>query len=401
MKLHIDPITHVDTVALGIWFNVGTRDEGDISQNGIAHLVEHMLFKGTKTRNALDIVKQIEEVGAHINAYTSREVTAYTVYALKDNVDLALEILADMVQNSVFDEKELNLERGVIAQEIGMYADTPDEIIHDDVFETAFADQAFGRPILGRVDVINAIPQGDLFNYTKQHYHKNNAVISVSGNVDESAIRAKVDALFGDWHTGETRTRTSSTYTGGQSIIARKDLEQTHIVYGLNGLSRNDDLSMASAVYRDVLGGGMASRLFQEVREKRGLAYSVYASNQMYDDTGFFNIYAGTNPEKAQECLNVIKGEIEAGLTHITDDDIKRAKVGRRASLLMSRERMSSRSDRHANQIIHYGRVIPIEETLEKLNAVTRDDLQNVSDMLLKSKSTLALRGPKVDKIKV
>ncbi len=401
MKLHIDPIKHVDTVALGVWFGVGTRDEPKIEHNGIAHLTEHMLFKGTKSRKALDIVKQIEDVGAHINAYTSREITAYTVYALKENVDLALEILADMVQNSLFNEEELTLERGVIAQEIGMYADTPDEIIHDDVFETAYANQSFGRPILGRVDVINSIQQADLFDYTRNHYHHDNAVLSVSGNVDEASIKTKVDDLFKDWHNNEKRTRTPALYHGGHSIIARKDLEQTHIIYGLNGVARNDDLMMAQGIYRDALGGGMASRLFQEVREKRGLAYSVYASNQLYDDAGFFNVYAGTNPDKAQECYDVIKSEISNALDHITETDIERAKTGRRASLLMSQERMSSRADRHANQIIHYGRVVPIKETLEKLEAVTRDDIAKIVAFINASKPTVALRGPKVNKIKL
>lgn len=398
--LLLDPVPHVETVALGIWFGVGTRDEGTPSRNGIAHLVEHMMFKGTVTRSALDIVQQIENAGAQINAYTGRELTAYTVYALKQDLRLALDILADMLRHSVFDARELAMEQNVIVQEIGMSHDTPDDIIHDDVFETAFPDQAFGRPVLGREAVIRAMTSPDLFEYTNAHYHSGNAVISMAGNINEAEATAIVTDLFDGWTGKKTDTRVKAEYKGGVHR-ADKKLEQTHIVYGLPSIARGDKRLTALSLYTEALGGGMASRLFQEIREKRGLAYSVYASNQVYADTGFLNVYAGTEPGKAQECLNVLRDELHAGITHITRDDLNRAKTQRKAALLMAQESMMSRADRRARQQLMHGRIIPVTEAVAKIDAVTLDDIDALLKEITAQPVTCALRGHKVDKIAV
>ena len=399
LRINIDPISHVETVALGVWFNVGTRDEAKPSQNGIAHLVEHMLFKGTKNRTALDIVRQIENVGAHINAYTGREMTAYTVYALKDDLRLSLEILADMIRDSVFAPAELAMEQNVIVQEIGMVADTPDDIIHDDVFETAYPDQSFGRPVLGREAVIRAMTSADLQAYTTKHYHPNNAVISIAGNVNITETTHMVSEVFGGWDVRDKDAHTPSSYKGGAHLANKNDLEQTHIIFGMESFSRKDKRQHVMSVYTEALGGGMASRLFQEIREKRGLAYSVYASNQLFADTGFLNIYAGTDPAKAQECLDVIRAELASGVDHISEDDLQRAKTVRKAGLLMAQESMVSRADRAARQILLHGRTIPMHETIEKLENVTRNDIATMCEDLASRPFTCALRGPKVDKI--
>ncbi len=401
LNIHLDPVPHVETVALGVWFGVGTRDEASESQNGIAHLVEHMMFKGTQTRTALDIVHEIENVGAHINAYTGRELTAYTVYALKNDVKLALDILADMMKNSVFAADELKMEQNVITQEIGMVQDTPDDIIHDDVFEAAYPGQAFGRPVLGREAVIRALTPDDLRAYTERHYHPSNAVISIAGNIHEGEARAMVEDCFAPWNAQTHTNHTPAAYAGGIHRANKKDLEQTHIIYGLESFARKDKRHTILSVYTEALGGGMASRLFQEVREKRGLAYSVYASNQLFHDTGFLNIYAGTDPQKAQDCLNVIREELFAGVSHLTEKDIERAKTVRKAGLLMAQESMMSRADRAARQVLLQGRKISIEESLEKLESVTRDDIEAVCNELASRPFTCALRGPKIDKIAV
>lgn len=401
LNIHLDPVPHVETVALGVWFGVGTRDEASASQNGIAHLVEHMLFKGTEKRSALDIVREIENVGAHINAYTGRELTAYTVYALKSDVKLALDILSDMIRNSTFAENELKMEQNVITQEIGMVADTPDDIIHDDAFETAYPDQAFGRPVLGTEKVIKALTPDDLRAYTLQHYHPSNAVISVSGNIDEHEVRAMAEDSFGHWDAQTHTDHAHAAYKGGIHRANKNDLEQTHIIYGLESFARNDKRHTILSIYTEALGGGMASRLFQEVREKRGLAYSVYASNQLFHDTGFLNIYAGTDPAKAQDCLSVIREELFAGVTHLSDADIERAKTVRKAGLLMAQESMMSRADRAARQILLTGRKVNVQESIEKIEAVTRADIEAVCDELATRPFTCALRGPKVDKLNV
>lgn len=401
LNIHLDPVPHVETVALGVWFGVGTRDEASESQNGIAHLVEHMMFKGTETRTALDIVHEIENVGAHINAYTGRELTAYTVYALKNDVKLALDILADMMRKSVFAPDELKMEQNVITQEIGMVNDTPDDIIHDDAFETAYPGQAFGRPVLGREAVIRAMTSDDLRAYTDRHYHPANAVISIAGNVDEQDVRAMAEDSFGGWEARTHTPHTPAAYKGGIHRASKNDLEQTHIIYGLESFARKDKRHTILSIYTEALGGGMASRLFQEIREKRGLAYSVYASNQLFHDTGFLNIYAGTDPQKAQDCLNVIREELFAGVKHLSESDIQRAKTVRKAGLLMAQESMMSRADRMARQILLQGRRVNIQESIEKIEAVTRADIEAVCDELATRPFTCALRGPRLDKLVV
>lgn len=398
--LLVDPVPHVETVALGVWFGTGTRDEGPEVRNGIAHLVEHMLFKGTQSRTALDIVKQIENVGAHINAYTGRELTAYTVYALKNDLPLALDILSDMVRHSIFDERELAMEQNVITQEIGMSHDTPDDIIHDDVFETAFPSQALGRPVLGREAVIRAVKPDDLFDYTRTHYRPANAVISIAGKVDEAEAQNIVAEKFDGWAGDKENTRTKATYRGGVHR-ADKKLEQTHIVYGFESIPRGHKHMTTLALYTEALGGGMASRLFQEIREKRGLAYSVYASNQVYDDTGFLNVYAGTDPQKAQECLDVLREELRAGIAHISQDDLNRAKTQRKAALLMAQESMMSRADRRARQHLGFGRIVPVTETVAKIDAVTLEDIDFLIKEIAQREPTCALRGPDVERIRV
>lgn len=399
LRVLVDPVPHVETVAMGVWFGVGTRDEQKYELNGIAHLVEHMLFKGTKTRSALDIVHEIEKVGAQINAYTGRELTAYTVYALKDDLRVGLDILADMIRNSIFLEKELKLEQDVIVQEIGMVADTPDDIIHDDAFITAFPDQAFGRPVLGHEKAIRGFTPEDLRNYVRTHYHPGCAVISVAGNVDVKKATEMVSEIFSGWDADPCATRQQAVYRGGEHR-AERALEQTHILYGFPSLPRGDKRMTALSLYIEALGGGMASRLFQEIREKRGLAYSVYASNQTFVDAGFLNVYAGTDPAKAQDCLNVIRDELAMGAYHITEEDLNRAKTQRKAGLLMAQESMMARADRQARQQLLHGRLIPTSETIAKIDAVKLEDIDALCKSMAGQTPTVALRGPKVDQIK-
>lgn len=398
LRVLIDPVSHVETVAMGVWFGVGTRDEQQKELNGIAHLVEHMVFKGTKTRSALDIVHDIEKVGAQINAYTGRELTAYTVYGLKDDLRTGLNILNDMIRNSIFLEKELKLEQDVIVQEIGMVADTPDDIIHDDAFTTAFPDQAFGRPVLGHEKAIRGFTPQDLHNYVRTHYHPGCAVVSIAGNVDILKASDMVADIFSGWKADPCVTREQAVYRGG-THRAERALEQTHILYGFPSVSRGDSRQTALSLYIEAMGGGMASRLFQEIREKRGLAYSVYASNQTFADTGFLNVYAGTDPAKAQDCLNVIRDELMMGAVHIKEDDLQRAKTQRKAGLLMAQESMMARADRQARQQLLHGRLLPISETIAKIDAVTLEEIDALCKSLIGETPTLALRGPKVESL--
>lgn len=398
LRVLVDPVPHVETVAMGVWFGVGTRDEQTYELNGIAHLVEHMLFKGTKTRTALDIVHEIETAGAQINAYTGRELTAYTVYALKDDLKTGLDILADMIRNSIFLEKELKLEQDVIVQEIGMVADTPDDIIHDDAFITAFPDQAFGRPVLGHEKAIRSFTPDDLHKYVRTHYHPGRAVVSIAGNVDVKKATEMVSEAFGGWEADMCSLRDQAVYRGGEHR-ANRALEQTHIIYGFPSIPRGDKRQTALSLYIEALGGGMASRLFQEIREKRGLAYSVYASNQTFADTGFLNVYAGTDPAKAQDCLNVLRDELMMGAAHIKNEDLQRAKTQRKAGLLMAQESMMARADRQARQQLLQGRLVPTSETIAKIDAVTLDDIDALCKHMAGQEPTVALRGPKVDQI--
>lgn len=392
LRVITDHVSSVGSVALGVWVGVGTRNE-NMTYNGAAHMVEHMLFKGTKKRSALDIAQQIENVGGAMNAYTSREITSYHMHLLKDDVPLALDVLSDMLLQSTMPEDEIERERHVILQEIGMCHDTPDDVIFDNYYETAYPGQALGAPILGKTDIITGMGRDALMQHVHDLYTPANMVISASGAVDHESFVQQAQDLFGGLAKGKAKENTPAQYQSGEHRTDR-DLEQSHIILGFQGLSRLDDNFYAAQALSSILGGGMSSRLFQEVREKRGLVYSVFSFHSAYNDDGQFGIYAGTGPDDLPELIPVICDEVQKICDNLTDEEVTRAKTQMKSGLIMGRESMMSRADQQAKFLIFRDTVIDVEDLTAKIEAIDKQAIQSVAKRIFTGAPTLAALGP-------
>lgn len=378
----------VESVSMGIWVDVGTRYESK-RFHGISHLLEHMVFKGTAKRSAAGIAEEIEAVGGHINAYTSREHTTYYARVLKEDVKLALDILSDILLNSTFDETELKREQEVILQEIGQVHDTPDELVFDSLQKQAYPKQSLGRPILGTEASVLSFKKGDLNEFMVPHYTAENMVLVAAGNLDHKTFVEWAEEYFASLPHNGTSTFEAASYSGGEARATRK-LEQLHLTLGFESCSYLDPDYFAGQVYTTILGGGMSSRLFQEVREKRGFAYSVYAFNAALKDTGLLNIYAGTGPEHVEELIPVIAHEMQSLTGQIKPGEIARAQAQMRAGLLMTLESTSSRVEQIGRQMLVYGRPLAMAELVEKIEAVGQKEVNNMAVRVLKQPLTMA-----------
>ena len=392
LRVVTDTVPGVHTVALGVWVGVGTRHE-DMAHNGVAHLTEHMLFKGTKKRNALEIAEVIENVGGSVNAYTSREITSYHIHLLKEDLRLAIEVLADIVQNSNMPEDELEKERHVVLQEIGMSNDTPDDIIFDNYYETAYPGQSLGAPILGKADIIGAMKRETLMDYVRRYYTPGRMVVSAAGAVDHDVFVAMVAELFNALPSDTANGKAAAHYKGGEDR-REKDLEQSHVVLGFRGISRMDDDYKAMQALSTLLGGGMSSRLFQEIREKRGLVYSIFSFHTGWADDGQFGIYAGTGPDDLPKMIPVMCDEIKSVMGKVSAQELERAKAQMRAGILMGRESMMSRADHQAKYAIYFNEVPDVEKIIGKINAVGEQDIARVAGKIFTGQPTLAGYGP-------
>ena len=387
-----DQINGVESTALGVWVGTGARAES-ASTNGVAHLLEHMAFKGTKRRSAADIAGEIEDVGGHLNAYTSREVTAYYARVLREDVSLALDILADILRNSTFDVTELDRERDVILQEIGQAADTPEDVAHDAFQAAAYPSQPVGRPILGSPDIIRTIPRTAIVDYMAARYKPNKMVVSAAGAVDHEKLVALAEKLFGDLKPSEVPKTEPAVYNGGEQRIL-KPSEQAHVFFGLPGPNFGASDYYVGHVLSALYGGGMSSRLFQEIREKRGLCYSIYSFMSSMTDTGMFGIYAGTDGSQAGQALTLAIDELKSVADGPTEAETSRAKAQLRASILMSRESTSTRAEQLAQQLIIHGRPVTPEEVRAKVDDVDRLSIANLAAKALSGAATLSLVGP-------
>ena len=393
MRVVTDRMDSVETVTLVVWVEACARNE-TAEINGVSHLLEHMAFKGTGRRSALDIAVEIENVGGLMNAYTSRETTVYYATVMKENVDLALDILSDILMNSAFAETELERERAVILQEIGQVNDVPDEIIFDRLQEIAFPDQALGRPILGTSEIVKNMPRTTLVDYMDAQYAGVRMILAAAGNVVHADLLEKAARCFSGLVPETDATVVPGTYAGGE-FREQRDLEQAHIILGLEGLGFSDPDYYPLAVLSTALGGGMSSRLFQEVREKRGLVYSIYTFSSAYRDGGLFGIYAGTGEEQSAELVTVLVDELCRVANDImNEDELKRARTQIKAGVLMSLESTSSRAERLARHLQVYGRIIPIPEISERIDGVTAQDVQRAAQRLLAMPPTLVGLGP-------
>ena len=388
-----DAMPRLKSAALGVWVEVGARHETKPLQ-GISHLLEHMAFKGTRRRTAKQIAEEIEAVGGYLNAYTGREQTAYYARVLKDDVPLAVDIIADILLNSVFDKDELAREKGVVIQEIGQAEDTPDDIIFDHLQAVAYPDQPLGRAILGTIDSVNSFTRKSLTSYMGKWYGARAMTFIASGAVDHDRLVALVAEKFAALNGAGEGSPVPARYRGGD-FRKSDDLEQAHLTIAIPGPRVNDPEIFAAQVFTAVLGGGMSSRLFQEVREKRGLCYSIYAFSNHYRDDGLFGIYAGTGAKQLREIVPVITGEIESLSTETGEAEAARARAQLKAGLLMSLESPTSRCEQIAAHLFAYGRVLSPEEIIRKLDTIDAKAVARVAEGVLKSgRPSVAALGP-------
>jgi predicted Zn-dependent peptidase len=381
------------SAAIGIWVNAGGRDER-ADQNGIAHFLEHMAFKGTPTRSALQIAEAIENVGGYINAYTSRDVTSYYVRVLAGDVTLALDVISDIVLNPVFDQREIEVERGVILQEIGQSLDTPDDVIFDWLQEAAYPDQPIGRTILGPAERVSQFSRDDLSGFIGEHYGPERMIVAAAGAVDHDRILRQVEAIFAHLPTRATTTREPARWQGAETRRVKK-LEQAHFALAFEGPGYMAQDFYAAQIWTSALGGGMSSRLFQKIREERGLCYSIFAQSGFHDDTGMVTIYAGTSGDQLADLANLTVDELKRSAEDMSEAEIARARAQLKAGLLMGLESPTGQAERMARSLAIWGRVADPAEVAERIDAVTVADVRAHAEALIaKARPALALYGP-------
>ncbi len=392
MRIATDHMEAVETVSLGVWVDVGTRHE-PADHNGISHLLEHMAFKGTRKRSALDIAVAVDNIGGQLNAYTCREHTAYYAKVLREDTALAVDIVADVLQNSLLDPEDLRREQQVVVQEINQTLDTPDDIIFDYFQLAAYPNQALGRSVLGRAEMVRSMNCDVVADFMRAHYSARRMVLAAAGRVDHDQLVCLANQAFTELPPHKPGIAEAACYTGGDWREER-DLEQVHIVLGFDGVSYNDPDFYTASVLSALMGGGMSSRLFQEVREKRGLAYAVSSFTVPYQDAGLFGVYVGTGEEDVVELIPVLCQELVKLTAQATETEIRRAQAQVRAGLLMALESSGSRCEQLARQLLVYGRPISVQESVSRIEAADSTAVTRLAHRILRSPLTFAALGP-------
>ena len=401
LRIVTEEVTSVRSAAIGIWVNVGSRDESP-AVAGASHFLEHLLFKGTKRRNALEISSSIESVGGEMNAFTSKEYTCFYARVIDTDLPMAIDVISDLITSSVVSALDVDAERKVVLEEIAMRDDDPSDLIHDLFAETYFGDTKLGRPILGTIESISNISRTSVFNYYKKRYLPQDLVVAVAGNINHREVVELVEAALSLDGFLEVQGRpvirpnTSIKRKAQTSVgLISRTTEQAHMFYGMEGVARHDDRRFAMGILASALGGGMSSRLFQEIREKRGLAYSVYAFAQQFAGSGQIGFYAGCKPAKAIETLEIIR-EVLADVAEngMSVEEIERAKGAVRGSLVLSQEDSGSRMSRIGKNEIVYGQVMGFDEILKEVSRVSEQDIREIAGEYLIKTPTLALVGP-------
>lgn len=401
LRIVTEEVPSVRSAAVGIWVNVGSRDEAPATA-GASHFLEHLLFKGTTSRTALEISSSIESVGGEMNAFTSKEYTCFYARVIDTDLPMAINVISDLITSSIVTALDVDAERKVVLEEIAMRDDDPSDLVHDLFSDTYYGDTPIGRPILGTIDSINGMSRNTVFNYYKKKYLPQDLVVAVAGNIKHKRVVAMVEeALSRDnfldvMAAPMLRPNTPVKNSKQQSVgLMYKKSEQAHMFYGMEGVARADERRFAMGVLSAALGGGMSSRLFQEIREKRGLAYSVYAYAQQFAGSGVLGFYAGCNPAKAVEVVEIIRSVLtdvaDNGMTH---EEIERAKGAVRGSLVLSQEDSGSRMSRIGKNEIVYGQVMDFDDILKSISRVSAEDIRQIASEFLVKTPTLALVGP-------
>jgi predicted Zn-dependent peptidase len=405
LRVVTETMPTVRSVAVGMWVGIGSRDEAP-EHMGATHFLEHLLFKGTPTRSAMDISASIEGIGGEINAFTAKEYTCYYARVLDEDLPLAIDVLSDVVTSSLITADDVESERGVILEEIAMHDDDPSDVVHEQFSAELYGDTPIGRPILGNEDSINALTRDRIHEYYQRFYLPPRTVVSVAGNVDHEQVVQLVAAAYERAGALGGTSGPALPRIGGPGVELRSGVrvldrptEQANLVLGMTGVSRTDDRRFALGVLNAALGGGMSSRLFQEIREKRGLAYSAYSFTSQYADTGQFGIYVGCLPSKVDEVLKICRDEVARVVAEgITPEEIARGKGQMRGGLVLGLEDTGSRMSRIGKSELVYEHLMPVDEVLARVEAVTPDDLDEVARDILNRPFTLAVIGPYPDK---
>ncbi len=381
------------SAAVGVWVDAGARHEAE-AENGIAHFLEHMAFKGTARRTALQIAEQIEDVGGHINAWTSREMTAYYARVLAADVPLAVDLLADIVLHSSFDPREIEVERGVILQEIGQSLDTPDDVIFDWLQEVSYPDQPLGRSILGAAERVRGYGRGDFEGFVARHYCSSRIILAAAGAVDHDALVAQAAEAFGGLVPAQAPAMAPARFAAGERRVVKR-LEQAHFALALEAPGYRDPEVHTAHVFATALGGGMSSRLFQKLREERGLCYTIFAQGAAYADTGTLTIYAGTGGAEIGQLVHLTVDELRRAAEDMSEAEVARARAQMKAGLLMGLESPSARAERLARLLSIWGRVPAVAEQVAQIEAVTAGAVRDhAGAMAAQGRAALALYGP-------
>jgi predicted Zn-dependent peptidase len=403
LRVITETMPTVRSVSFGVWVGVGSRDETP-ALAGSSHYLEHVLFKGTKRRDAMEISAALDAVGGEMNAFTSKEYTCFYARVLDNDLPLAVDVISDMMTSSVVRTSDVDSERGVILEEIAMHEDDPGDVVHDAFAEALFGDTPLGRPILGTVESITSLQRTAIHGYYRRRYRPENMVIAAAGNLDHAKVVRLVAKAFGEMLNGDAQIdrRPTPPRVGGRPpasrsgvSVVKRPTEQAHLVLGVPALSRVDDRRFALGVLNGALGGGMSSRLFQEIREKRGLAYSVYSYAAHHAETGMFGVYAGCQPAKAAEVLEICREQLDLVATGgITSEELARGKGQLAGALVLGLEDTGSRMSRLGKAELVYGEILTVDELLGRIKAVTLEQVREVAASVLSAKQTLAVIGP-------
>lgn len=391
-----ETVPHVQSASVGLWIGVGSRDE-DTPIRGISHFIEHMLFKGTKRRTARQIADEIESRGGHVNAFTDKEVTCYETRVLAEDVPLALDVLTDMLRNSLLDPEEMEREKRVVLEEIKMYEDTPEELVHEVFTETLWRSHPLGKPIIGTDKTVSGLSRDDLTGYIAGRYRPDRIVIAAAGNMEHTELVRLAEQTLGDLNgTAPARPKRRPRASGKSKQVRRRDIEQVHFCLGSSAYSKKEKERYTLSILNNVLGGNMSSRLFQEIREKRGLAYSVGSYTRLYQDAGYFSVYGGTSAETYAQVIELTRAEFAKVKQHgLTDDELTKAKTQVRGALVLGMESMTNRMHRYGESLLAYGKVIPLSDVLREYEAVSHESIAKVAAHVLDDSTlTLTAIGP-------
>ncbi|GAA4702544.1 putative zinc protease [Phytohabitans rumicis] len=396
LRVLTEAIPSMRSVSVGVWVAIGSRDEA-AELSGVSHFLEHLLFKGTEKRSALDISAQIEAVGGETNAFTTKEYTCYYARVLDEDLPLAIDVMCDVVANSVLDPADVETERGVILEEIAMHDDEPGDEVHDVFAEAIFGAHPLGRLISGTQATISPMTRDQIEGFYRSHYTAPSIVIAAAGNLDHDTVVELIAGSLGAGSATPAPLRPASVVPtrSPDTVVRDKDTEQAHVVLGCPGIDRPDERRFALGVLNNVLGGGMSSRLFQEIREKRGLAYSVYSYSTQYADTGLFAVYAGCAPGKVDEVLELTRAELAAvAAKGFTEAELARGKGMAKGSYVLGLEDTGSRMSRLAKGELLYGNLLTVDEMLARVDALTLDEVNTLAADLLTRPTSLAVIGP-------